>query len=33
MLYMFKMLTLKNAKKLELEFAINQLPFFTDLKY
>ena len=31
MLYMFKMLSLKNGKKLELEFAINQLPFITDL--
>ena len=33
MLYIFKMLTVENGKKLELEFSINQLPCITDLRY
>ena len=33
MLYIFKMLTMKNSKKLELGFSVNQLLYITDLKY
>ena len=33
MLYIFKMLSVKNAKKLELDFFVNQLPYITDLKH
>ena len=33
MLYIFKMLAVKNAKKLELGFSVSQIPYSTDLKY
>ena len=33
MLYISKMLTVKNVKNLELWFSVNQLPYITDLKY
>ena len=32
-LYIFKMLTEKNVKRLELGFLLNQLPYITELKY
>ena len=33
MLYIFKVLTVKNAKKLKLGFSINQIPYITDFEY
>ena len=33
MLHNFKMMAVKNAKKLELGFSVNHIPYSTDSKY